>query len=396
MIYNNSYEEYSNELILEKKYNLSLSVGKDTKTCKLETNERIIINKTHYEIINSDNTSVCNYYCLNDSKNKTILSCSKNEFMTVGSNASNNFFFLFYSKEINKTNVSVDKGLNVLKECISGANYFFCCIMINYYYPKCSIVQSSSVPNWEQLSVYEQNCCKGDLKLKKINESYFLLLVDCSNCDDQTIGIKSMIFEMTESNVVKKNYFAQDWINDNCNFNTISINKFYDNDNNVNGIISCKKKGNNEDEFILCKFNDYTNNACNENTNIRSINYEINNELIFFKENIYGYINIKDNNSYYSIINYPICKNVIISELDNNSLKFNQIIDLKLDNYIIHGLYNDTNEYIKYSNIDNNDVVIKYDNQEIILNNLYPYDASFKYNLTSKNKEFTLQYTFTL
>ena len=122
MIYNNSYEEYSNELILEKKYNLSLSVGKDTKTCKLETNERIIINKTHYEIINSDNTSVCNYYCLNDSKNKTILSCSKNEFMTVGSNASNNFFFLFYSKEINKTNVSVDKGLNVLKECISGAN----------------------------------------------------------------------------------------------------------------------------------------------------------------------------------------------------------------------------------------------------------------------------------
>ena len=30
MIYNNSYEEYSNELILEIKYNLSLSVGEDT------------------------------------------------------------------------------------------------------------------------------------------------------------------------------------------------------------------------------------------------------------------------------------------------------------------------------------------------------------------------------
>ena len=94
MIYNNSYEEYSNELILEIKYNLTLSFGEDTKTCKLE-NEIVIVNKTHYEIINSDNTSVCNNYCLNDSKNKTILSCSKNEFMTVGSKASNNFFFFF-------------------------------------------------------------------------------------------------------------------------------------------------------------------------------------------------------------------------------------------------------------------------------------------------------------
>ncbi len=287
MIYNNSYEEYSNELILEKKYNLSLSVGEHTKTCKLETNERIIINKTHYEIINSDNTSMCNNYCLNNTKIKTILSCSKNEFMTVGANASNNFYFLLYSKEINKGNFSVEKDLKILKECISGANYFFCCIMINFNNPKCSIVQSSSVPNWEELSVYEQNCCKiNDLKLKKINESYFLLLFDCSNCDNQTIGIKSMIFEMTESNFVKKNYFAQDWINDNCtlNISTISINIFYNNDN-MNGIISCKKKNSNN-EFILCKFNDYTENACNESANISSINYQIKNELIFFKENI--------------------------------------------------------------------------------------------------------------
>ena len=75
--------------------------------------------------------------------------------------------------------------------------------------------------------------------------------------------------------------------------------------------------------------------------------------MIFFKENIYGYINIKDNKSYYSIINYPICKNVIISEFDNNPLKFNQTLYLNLENNIIHGLYNDTNEYIMYSNIDN-------------------------------------------
>ena len=65
MIYNNSYEEYSNELILEKKYNLSLSFGEDIKTCKLKTNEIVIVNKTHYEIINSDNTSKSDNYCLN-------------------------------------------------------------------------------------------------------------------------------------------------------------------------------------------------------------------------------------------------------------------------------------------------------------------------------------------
>ena len=130
MIYNNSYEEYSNELILEKKYNLTLSFGEDTKTCKLE-NEIVIINKTHYEIINSDNTSVYDNYCLNNRIQKSLLSCSNNKFITACMNNSvDNFDFLLYFKENNKRKVIFNLFPSSKKaECVSGAEYIFCCLL---------------------------------------------------------------------------------------------------------------------------------------------------------------------------------------------------------------------------------------------------------------------------
>ena len=125
MIYNNSYEEYSNELILEKKYNLTLSFGEDTKTCKLE-NEIVIVNKTHYEIINSDNTIKYDNYCLNNTTSKTLLSCSKNAFIAVCMNYSDNCDFLLYSKEKIEGNFSVFSSPSYKKECVSISEYFLC------------------------------------------------------------------------------------------------------------------------------------------------------------------------------------------------------------------------------------------------------------------------------
>ena len=127
MIYNNSYEEYSNELILEKKYNLTLSFGEDIKTCKLE-NEIVIVNKTHYEIINSDNTSVYDNYCLNNRIQKSLLSCSNNKFITGCMNYSDdNCVFLLYSVGGYEGNVSINSNPTYKKECISISEYFLCC-----------------------------------------------------------------------------------------------------------------------------------------------------------------------------------------------------------------------------------------------------------------------------
>ena len=135
MIYNNSYEEYSNELILEKKYNLKLSFGEDTKTCKLE-NEIVIINKTHYEIRNSSKTIKYDNYCLNNRIQKSLLSCLNNKFITVCMNGSDDqSFFSLYSKEINEKNISITTSFAYKIECISISEYFFCCLSmyINIY-----------------------------------------------------------------------------------------------------------------------------------------------------------------------------------------------------------------------------------------------------------------------
>ena len=151
MIYNNSYEEYSNELILEKKYNLTLSFGEDTKTCKLE-NEIVIINKTHYEIINSENTSVYDNYCLNNRIQKSLLSCSNNKFITVCMNYSDdNCVFLLYSVGGYEGNVSINSNPTYKKECISISEYFLCCVINDVQFLMCSIIQSNATSNWKDI-----------------------------------------------------------------------------------------------------------------------------------------------------------------------------------------------------------------------------------------------------
>ena len=412
LLYPSNYESYSNQVLFNKKSSTLLSSSTQGKTCNLTTGEIINADKYNFHILNEDGTpKVKIEYTNTNSINSTSLACIRERFVVIKIVSDEPTVMLYNSSGESVKNFTMLQTRDSLSDCVGIENSstpYFVCMFVNssngnetHYYIldydlnkiKGNINMYHGYLTTHNSDMVEPYSDKENLgfKLNQMNSTQFLLTMIKNNTGEK---IYTVIIKIDDSDNNKPLYKVSPRTTDG-HFAPLSSCKTDINYVSV-AIISDRRfaitcKGTNDIYRYAFVENigttlSYVKDGSDDLTGELSSSSGFSNVNIVGVQTTLGIFFNQNNDVYFTLLFYPICYDITISQSDGNVIPVN-----KNETYIdflnnIKSGYIKSNSYqIQISTSEFNgkttNIGLYYKDNS---NNINPIVSSDKYNVESE------------